>query len=268
MKKMRLILSILMATALIVVGCDDDDDNDRAETFVLVHGAWQAPYVWDQVKADLEKQGHYVIVAELPAHGSDNTPPQNTSLEVYRDAVVASLQSRSEKVILVGHSMAGMVISAVAEKSPSKIKKLIYIGAFAPKNGQSLLDLAFTDAQSQLGASLIESEDHLTLDVKRESVASLFCQDASAAVQEKVLNNFEPEPAIPFTNAVVLTEANFGSVEKYYIHTLKDNVIGQNLQNMMATQVNVKQKYSLNTGHSPFLSAPEEVTKLLLEISR
>src|SRR5262249_45234095 len=152
------------------------------------------------------------------------------------------------------------------EKSPGKIKKLVYIGAFAPANGQSLLNLSSADAQSQLGPALIPSKDQLTLDIKKEDVARLFCQDAPAAVQKKALDNFRPEPAIPFTNPVTLTDANFGSVEKYYIHTSKDNVIGTDLQNKMVAPLKVKGEYSLETGHSPFLSKPKEVTELLVKI--
>lgn len=272
MKTVRQIATALMiAVSSVAAGYDDDhndDDEADTETFVLVHGAWQAPYVWDEVKSQLQKKGHTVIIAQLPAHGSDNTHPASTSIDSYRDAVLATFESRPEKVILVGHSMAGVVVSAVAEKRPDKIKKLVYIGAFAPANGQSLLSLSSSDAQSQLGPSLISSQDQLTLDIKRENLVHLFCADAPAAVQKKVLDNFKPEPAIPFTNAVALTDAKFGTVEKVYIHTTKDNVIGMDLQNRMATQIKVKTQYSLETSHCPFLSKPKEVTNLLVKIAR
>jgi len=71
-------------------------------------------------------------------------------LQSYVDAVKNLIGNRAD-VTLVGHSLAGMVVSEVAEKIPGQIDKLIYIGAYLPTNDQSLLDLAFTDPESELG---------------------------------------------------------------------------------------------------------------------
>lgn len=77
------------------------------------------------VKAQLEKGGQKVVVVELPAHGDDFTSPASVSIDVYRDKVISAILSTKEKVILVGHSLGGVVVSAVAEKIPNKIKKLV-----------------------------------------------------------------------------------------------------------------------------------------------
>lgn len=237
-------------------------------TYVLVHGAWQAPYVWDAVKADLIKKGNAVIVVELPGHGTDATAPHLLSLDVYRDKVTEAISKVDGKVILVGHSMGGMVITHVAEKIPAKISKLVYIGAFLPKSGQALTDLAFSDPDSKLGASLVPSADQLTLDVKRDNLTSLFINDGSQKSKEQVLANYRGEPAIPFTNKVTLTNENFGKVEKVYIKTLQDVVISPGLQNRMIADAGIKTVYEINTSHSPFLAQPQEVSNLLVKIGQ
>jgi pimeloyl-ACP methyl ester carboxylesterase len=265
MKKRLIHLLLTIAVLTSLISCNHDQ-LPATNTYVLVHGAWQAPYVWTTVKEQLEKAGQKVIVVELPAHGDDFTSPANVSIDLYRDKVISAILSAKESVILVGHSMGGVVVTAVAEKVPGKIKKLVYIGAFLPANGQSLLDLASQDTQSQLGPSLIPSADQLTLDVKHENITSIFCQDGDAAVKQLVLDNFRLEPAIPFTNRVTLTDANFGKVDKYYIHTLMDHAIGIDLQNRMADAAHITKIFSVNTGHSPFLTQPTEVTKILLRI--
>jgi pimeloyl-ACP methyl ester carboxylesterase len=224
--------------------------------------------VWTDVKAKLEKSGYSVVLVELPAHGDDATPPVNTTMDGYRDKMVSAINGVTGKVILVGHSMGGVVVTSVAEKVPTRIEKLIYIGAFVPANGQSLLDLALTDTESLLGPSLVPSADQLTLDVKHENIVSIFCQDASEDQQQLVLNKYKAEPAIPFTNKVALTEANYGSVDKYYIHTAQDHAIGATLQNSMVAGAKISHVYSLNTGHSPFLSAPDDVAQLFITIAK
>ena len=217
----RVILNTLpiLLILLSLSSCKDERDKfpDISRTFVLVHGSWQGPWVWSDVKAQLIKAGQKVVVIELPAHGDDAALPVNTSLDIYRDKVIAGITKTPGKVILVGHSLGGMVISEVAEEIPEKIEKLIYIGAFLPANGQSLLDLANMDKQSLLGPSLIPSADQLTLDVKKEALISIFCADAPQSAKEEMIERYRAEPAIPFTNKVFLTDKHFGGIQKYFM---------------------------------------------------
>jgi pimeloyl-ACP methyl ester carboxylesterase len=238
----------------------------RPQTYVLVHGAWQAPYVWDAVRAGLVKKGNKVIVVELPGHGNDQTLMHTLNMNVYRDKVIDAINKVDGKVILVGHSMGGVVITAVAEQIPGKISKLVYIGAFVPASGQSLGELANTDPGSKLGPLITPSADQFTLDVKRDQLTYLFINDGSAAAKQKVLANYRPEPAIPFGDKVTLTAAHFGAVEKVYIKTLQDIVISPGLQDRMIESANIKTVYSVNTSHSPFLAQPKAVTALLIKI--
>ncbi|MEO6547784.1 MAG: alpha/beta fold hydrolase [Ferruginibacter sp.] len=268
----KTILSMLSA-AFAVSACSSCEKNDessiaKTNTYVLVHGAWQAPYVWDAVRSSLEKKGNKVIIVELPGHGSDNTATYTLSMDVYRDKVITAISSVNEKVILVGHSMGGMVITAVAERIPSRINQLVYIGAFLPASGQSIGDISMTDPDSKLGPSLIESADHLTLDVKREDLVNLFINDGSQADKERVLANYRAEPAIPFGDKLTLTNENFGSVNKVYIKTLQDIVISPQLQDRMIAATGIKTVYTVNTSHSPFLSQPKAVSDLLLKIGQ
>jgi pimeloyl-ACP methyl ester carboxylesterase len=270
MKKTILFLLLVTFTTVVFSSCSKRSDVVTAppKTFVLVHGAWQAPYVWNAVKVSLEKQGVQVITVELPGHGADQTAPQTLSINVYRDKVIDAINKVNGKVILVGHSMAGMVISAVAEKEPSKIEKLVYIGAFLPVSGQSLQDLAQTDTETQLNNALVPSSDHLTLGLVQNQIVNIFIQDGSDSVKNAVLQNYRPEPAVPFTNKVTLTAANFGSVAKVYIRTMQDHAVSPSLQARMISAGGIKTVYELNTSHSPFLSKPDSVTILLKQISQ
>ncbi|WP_342088760.1 alpha/beta fold hydrolase [Dyadobacter sp. OTU695] len=261
-----MLLSAAFALSAMASCSQDDHVPVASQTYVLVHGAWQAPYVWDDVRAKLISAGNKVIVVELPGHGSDQTPTHQLSLDVYRDKVIEAMGSGSDKVILVGHSMGGMVVTHVAEKVPSRIRKLVYIGAFVPVSGQALIEIQ--DPGSQLGPALVQSADQLTLDVKKERLADLFIPDGSQDVKDKVIANYRAEPAIPFTNKVLLSPGAFGSVDKAYIKTLQDIVISPALQDQMLKAAGIKSVYEVNTGHSPFLSQPNAVADLLLNIGK
>jgi len=275
MKKYILILLSVATATIMFSSCSKKNDEVKpvAKNYVLVHGAWQAPYVWDAVKTKLINEGNNVTVVELPGHGSDNTVPSTLTLNTYRDKVLDAMSKINGKVILVGHSLGGMIISAVAEQNPSKIEKLVYLAAYLPSSGQSLLALAGTDAGSALGDSvnkvpILTQNANGTLDVLHDQIVNVFIQDGSAQIQNLVLQNYRPEPAIPFTNPVTLTAANFGSVEKIYIKTLQDHVVSPALQNRMIAAAGVKTVYQLNTSHSAFLAKPDSVAILLTKIGQ
>jgi len=270
---MKKAITSLLATALassVLVSCDRNEKSTplRSNTYVLVHGAWQAPYVWDDVRAELEQQGNKVVVVELPGHGTDQTATHTLSLDVYRDKVIQAIPDDTGRVILVGHSMAGMVISAVGEKIPSRIGKLVYVGAFLPTNGQALTDLAESDPGSKLGPLLVRSADQLTLDVVRDSLTYLFINDGSSSAKELVVKNYRAEPSIPFINKVSLTKENFGSIEKVYVKTLQDIVISPALQDRMIADAGIQLVYSLNTSHSPFLVQPKKLADMLVDLAQ
>jgi len=111
-------------------------------TFVLVHGAWQSTGTWDLLAPLLSQHGHNVITPVLSGLGTDqNHLSASISLTQHIEDVSLALSNLPDKVVLVGHSYAGMIISGVAEIKHSQTHRLIFLDAFIPENGQSALDL-------------------------------------------------------------------------------------------------------------------------------
>lgn len=268
-KGSKLMLVSMFALSVGMVSCKKDSSMPAPQTFVLVHGAWQAPFVWDSVKARLTKAGQHVIVVQLPGHGTDTTSPATITMNSYRDQIVSAINSVNGKVILVGHSLSGFAISAVEEAIPNRIDKLVFLASYIPSAGKTPLSLAMMDKQTHVipDNPLYIDADHGVLDFNRDSIAPIFCPDAPDVLTAKVVANFRPDPVIPFMDSVVITAANFGHADKYYIHTMQDQVIGINLQNQMVQTAGISKVYSLNTSHSPFLSKPDSVTSILLTIA-
>ncbi len=111
-------------------------------TFVLVHGAWQSNGTWDLLVPLLEQHGHRVITPVLSGLGTDQSrlSPDVTLRQHIKDVSV-ELAKFPDRVILVGHSYAGMIISGVAETNPTQVQRLVFLDAFIPEDGQSVLDL-------------------------------------------------------------------------------------------------------------------------------
>ena len=272
MKNFLAILLFVASATFVFSYCSKKSNAVKpvAKNYVLVHGAWQAPYVWDSVKTLLLNEGNNVTVVELPGHGSDLTPPSAITLSLYTTTVLNAISQINGPVILVGHSLGGMIISSVAEQIPSKIEKLVYLAAYMPASGQYLNGLAHTEHDSELGQAgvLIISTAGDTIDVAHNEIVDVFIQDGTPQIQNLVLQNYRTEPLIPFLDTVSLTAANFGSVQKVYIQTLMDHVVSPYLQNKMIAAAGVKTVYQINTSHSAFLVKPDSVAILLTEIGQ
>lgn len=108
-------------------------------TYVLVHGAWHGQWCWDKVAPLLRQAGHKVVAFDLPAHGQeDKTPLSEVTFDLYVQRTCEVLAAQAEPVILVGHSSGGAVISGIAERSPMKIEKLVYLTAYLIRDGETM----------------------------------------------------------------------------------------------------------------------------------
>lgn len=237
-----------------------------AKTFVLVHGAFAGKYAWQAVQLLLEAQGNKVLALDLPAHGDDTTALGAATFESYVDAVAQLVDAEPNPVILVGHSMAGVVISQLAEKMPAKIEKLVYLSAYLPQNGESLQDLGGQDAESLIGPNLQFAPDYSGASLPDDIAVQVFAGDCTDDIKKLVLEQGKGklEPLAAFQAKVALTDANFGAVPKYYIETLKDQGVGNTLQKkMVANNGHVAQVFTIDSGHSPYFAKPEELAAIL-----
>jgi pimeloyl-ACP methyl ester carboxylesterase len=238
--------------------------STKKPTIVLVHGAWSDAQAWKAVTPVLKAKGYDVIAVNLPGHGNDTTPFTSITLQSYVDVVKKEIGT-TKNVVLVGHSMAGMVISQIAEDLPGSIKKLVYLAAYLPANGQSLLDLAKTDAGSHVGKFLQIDPATASAGIKKDGVVDIFVGDATQSIQDQFANGVKPDPLAPFASPVKLSATGFGSVEKIYIYTKNDHAISLPKQQEMAKIGQVKREHTLTSSHTPFISMPQEVAAILLK---
>jgi pimeloyl-ACP methyl ester carboxylesterase len=261
-------LAATVATLALAAGCTTPS-TPKAH-IVLVHGAWMGVSSWDKVANELRSRGFAVTAVELPGHGKDNTPAGDLSMAGYVDAVAAKLPADS-KAVLVGHSMAGMVISGVAEKSPARISKLVYVAAYLPRSGESLYQLSQTDTDSRVGKYWQQDNPkaYSPATVKREGIVEVFCADCGAADQQWLLDTHKAEAVPPLATPVTLSSANFGSVPRAYVHTLQDNAVSFKLQQTMLSNAGgAGQVFKLDTSHAPMLTQPKALADAIAAAAR
>jgi pimeloyl-ACP methyl ester carboxylesterase len=120
-----------------------DQDIDHAMAFVLVHPAWLGGWCWRKTAPLLRARGHDVHAPTLTGLGERaHLVRRDIGLATHVEDVVNVLEFEDLRgVILVGNSSGGMVITGVAERAPERIAQLVYLDAFVPEHGQSLVDL-------------------------------------------------------------------------------------------------------------------------------
>jgi pimeloyl-ACP methyl ester carboxylesterase len=130
-------------------------------TFVLVHGGWTGGWSWQYVRRQLFAAGHDVFTPTLTGLGERvHLARPDVDLALHVQDVVNVLEAEDLRdVILAGHSYGGMVITGVAEQVPERLAHLAYLDAFAPRDGESLLDLQQPPARQMTEDALRRSPD-------------------------------------------------------------------------------------------------------------
>jgi pimeloyl-ACP methyl ester carboxylesterase len=233
--------------------------------FILIHGAWHGKWCWKKLKPLLRDKGHIVLNPDLPGLGDDLTPINKITMQLYVDHISAIFNQANQKVILVGHSMAGIVISELAEQLPEKIESLVYLCAFMPQNGQSLMDIVRDRPNPHLSLSF--SKDFISSTINEECIENGLFNLCSREAINYAKALLKPQAHIVFETKVKLTETNYGSIPKVYIECTKDNAISIELQRKMYSQHTLKKVFSIDTDHSPFFSTPEELAAILDNIN-
>ncbi len=240
------------------LGTDEPIERKKVmATFVLIHGAWHGGWCWDKVVPLLKGKGHKVEAPDLPGHGKDKTPIMEVSLKAYVDRICQILDAQSEPVVLVGHSMGGIVISQAAEYRPEKIKILVYLTAFLLQNEESLLQVAGGDTEALVLPNLIMAEDQSYATIKEEAIKEAFYGDCSEEDVRWAKSLLVPQAAAPLATPIRITENRFGKIPRVYIECLRDRAISPSIQKKMYTALPCQSVITLDTSHSPFFSAPE-----------
>jgi pimeloyl-ACP methyl ester carboxylesterase len=127
-------------------------------TFVVAHGAWSAGWAWKKMHPLMAARGHRFITPTYTGLGErSHLASADVDLNTHITDIVNVLQWEDLKdVHLVGHSYGGMVATGVADHARPRIAKLIYVDAFAPRDGESAFDImpAATRAQRANGADV------------------------------------------------------------------------------------------------------------------
>ncbi len=217
--------------------------------FVLVPGAWLGGWAWKKVVPLLEERGHEAYAVTLTGMGERvHLASKEVGIETaIQDVLNVIKYNDLDNFILVGHSFAGKVVAAVADRVPKKVRVLLYLDAFRPRKVRTPQG-SFTDA---IGAGL-------TIPITEEILDSTG-KDVQGADREWMLSKATPWPTKYAGDPVMLSE-NFDSVKKAYIFCTGG---GDNVDEILKQKLDGPAKV-IESGHWPMITKPDELVEDML----
>ena len=229
-------------------------------TIVLVHGAWADSASWSKVVRRLQAQGYTVDVPPNPLRG----------LATDAAYLASYVNTITGPVVLVGHSYGGAVITNAATTTPN-VKALVYVNAFAPDQGESILQLVSAQPGSALAANPADVFDVVPLSggadlyIKQSRFPQAFANDLPATKAAVLAATQRPLAA----NAVseISGVPAWRTIPSWYLVGTADRVLPPAEQRFMAARMHA-QTVEVDASHLSMISQPEQVTKLILDAAR
>lgn len=232
--------------------------------FLLVHGSCHGAWCWRDLVPALEALGHTARAVDLPSHGSDPTPIADVTLDGCRDAV---LSASTPQTVIVGHSWGGYPISAAAEADPKAMRALIYLCAYVPQDGLSMVEMRRRAARQLIVDAIEKSTDGLSYTVRPEKVHDLFYHDCPPEIVPYAFARLCRQAIAPQETPLRLSE-NFTRVPKAYIRATDDHTIPTEYEEEMSHIAPEKLRVTINSSHSPFFSHPRHLAEILDDLEQ
>ena len=236
--------------------------------FVLVHGAFVGSWIWEPLAERLEELGHTAEAPDLPGAGDDRTPVEEVTLDAYADRICDLLDASPEPSILVANSMGGIVISEAAARRPARVKHLVYVAAFAPGDGESLVDLtSLPEGADDLVQRTVIVQGDPPIGSLPPSTCEASNSDCRPEVSDWAVRRTGSQPFAPLTQPVSLN-GEFDRIPRTYVLCTADRVVPPGLQRRMVRDRQISDVVELDAGHHPQLSRIDELAHILHQRSR
>ena len=243
------------------------ETNKCADSFILIPGAWHGAWSWERVAPELERRGSVVLTPDLPGL-ADADAAISITLQTWARFVADLTESQSGKVILVGHSRGGAIISQAAEYASDRLAALVYVSGMLLADGESVLGFGAEKGMSpELAAAILAAPDGRSLSVRKDLIGPAFYNCTPQAWIDRAASLVCIEPTAPNATPLQLTDARFGRIPRYYVECLRDAILPIPLQQYMYKRIPCRRVIALDTDHSPFYSAPHELARALLSIA-
>jgi pimeloyl-ACP methyl ester carboxylesterase len=245
-------------------------ETERAtKEYVLVHGAAHGAWCWEDVAKSLEASGHRVVTLDLPGHGRRAAEVRRAGVTAYGRAVADAMASANvSRGIVVGHSMAGVVIAKAAELAPARIAHLVFLAAVVLPDGSSFAETHLTPATRALLRGMAAARGDGTFLYPAEAAWARWMGDLPRdhPAAARALASLTPQALRPLMERVDLRVFHAMRVPRTYIRCLRDAAVPPHKAAEYAARLGVT-PIDMDTAHDPMLSAWADLARILDRIA-
>jgi pimeloyl-ACP methyl ester carboxylesterase len=222
--------------------------------FVFIHGAGLESQIWEHVVLGLENP---CLLVNFPHREGLNKLRQRLTLEDYITHINKQIQAWGvKKFVIVAHSLGGILALRIANDMSDRVVGFVAIGAIIPNNGGSFLSI-MPFAKRVLMKVILRMLGTKPPDT---AIRQGICNDLSADQAAMVARNFVPESIRLYFDEVKSVVPN---VPKLYLKLENDKELSPSQQDKMISNLAPDYIESLDTGHLPMLSKPNELRRAL-----
>jgi pimeloyl-ACP methyl ester carboxylesterase len=233
----------------------------RGSTFLVAHGAWSAGWAWKKMHPLMAAAGHRLITPTYTGLGErEHLANPSIDLETHILDMLGVIRfEQLSDFILIGHSYGGMVATGVADRVPERIKKLVYLDAFVPKDGQALIDLMPAETRQRMRAGVAAGDGW-------RAPPNPPPPDTSADDVKWIQALRMPQPFKCFETPLRLRNGDSKLSRTYVYCQLKtaDDTFRQFAERAKRERWDYRE---IDASHSPHVTAPDALTSLLSAIA-
>lgn len=231
-------------------------------SIVLAHGAWSAAWAWKKMRPLFRAAGHEFFSPTYTGLGERaHLARPEIDLSTHIQDVLAVLEFEDlTDVTLLGHSYGGMVATGVADKARGRIARVVYIDAFAPKDGQSLFDLVGPKAEGNMRAGAAKDGDGWRLPINPMPPDTTPEDVAWASPRRR------PQPIRTFEQKLQL-DSKEPPPPRHYIYATRNGPgdVFRQFAERAKSEPGWKH-YEMDSSHNPHITCPDALMALLTRI--
>jgi pimeloyl-ACP methyl ester carboxylesterase len=227
--------------------------------FVLIAGAGLGTWIWDGVAGELRQPA---LPVAIPGRELSGRALRRFTLAAAADELADAARgwTEPERIVVVGHSLAGVLAPEVARRLGERTAAVVFVGALAPREGQRALDLM--SAQNQFFVHLFGLLRPSGMKPPASALRKELCNDLDAATTAQVVDQFEPVPEAPRLYRDPVTWDGVPDVPRLYVQLLRDQSVRPDDQARMAAAIEAE-VVTMDSGHMPMLGRPGELAAIL-----
>jgi pimeloyl-ACP methyl ester carboxylesterase len=235
------------------------------QTFVLVHGAWHGGWCWSRVADRLRAAGHQAFTPTQTGLGErKHLLSKDITLDTFAKDITNVIEAEElNKIVLVGHSFGGLAISGVADAMPERIRHLVYLDSLMVEGGKSPFDSLPADVVAARRKAAEESSGGLSLPNPPPSAFGV----SDATDTEWVKRRLTPHPLGTYTSKQNIKGPVGNNLPRTYIHCTNPSYSALQASRDWVRSQSGWRWAEIATGHDAMVTAPDELTRMLIGVS-